>query len=96
MSDVSAYGVTQNADAAMVTADELVGERSGSIRENAVFGSAASFSTAPYRPTYIDGRLASRVGKCPGKNDTCQAAPIQATGRCWFHTPDDELPERKP
>jgi hypothetical protein len=81
MSDTSPYGVTQNADEAMVTANELVGERAGSIRENAMFGSAAAFSTAPYIPPHYSG--------CHGKNSTCQAYPIRGTQWCIFHTPKD-------
>jgi hypothetical protein len=51
MSDVSPYGITQNADAELVTANDLVGERTDqSVRENALHGSAAMFSTAPYIP----------------------------------------------
>lgn len=79
MSDISPYGVTQNADAIMVTANELVGERAGSIRENAVFGSAASMSTAPYIPPHYSG--------CEGKKRTCQAPPMRGTNLCVFHTP---------
>ena len=92
MSDVSQYGVTQNADAAMVTADQLVGERAGSQRENAVFGSAAGFSTAPYVPPYTNGRRTSRLGKCRGKNDTCEAYPVTGTDLCIFHSQDKVKP----
>ena len=52
MSDVSPYGVTQNPDAAAVTAEQLVGEHAGSVTEHqddARF-SPARFSTAPYQP----------------------------------------------
>ena len=86
MSDISPYGVTQNADVEMVTANELVGEHAGSQRENAVFGSAAGFSTAPYIPPYTNGRRTSRLGKCRGKNDTCEAYPVTGTDLCVFHS----------
>jgi hypothetical protein len=92
MSDTSPYGVTQNADAARVTADELVGERAGSQRENAVFGSAATFSTAPYIPPYTNGRRTSRLGKCRGKDDTCMAYPVKGTDLCMFHSQDKAKP----
>ena len=82
MSDTSSYGVTQNADSAMVTADQLVGERAGSIRENAVFGSAAVYSTAPYVPP-----LRQREAFCKAKGDTCKARPIRGTDLCVFHSP---------
>ena len=82
MPDVSPYGVTQNADAAMVTANELVGERTDqSVRENALHGSAAMFSTAPYKPPHYSG--------CHGKKQTCNAYPIKGTKWCVFHTPKD-------
>ena len=50
MTDISPYGVTQNANAELVTADALVGEHAGSTTAEAAFGSAAGFSTAPYIP----------------------------------------------
>lgn len=89
MSDVSPYGVTQNADAAMVTADQLVGTRAGSMRENAVFGSAAGFSTAPYIPP-----SAKRAGFCKAKGDTCKARAIHGTDLCVFHSPGQARPDR--
>ena len=95
MSDVSPYGVTQNADAARITADQLVGTRAGSQRENAVHGSAAGFSTAPYIPPYTNGRRTSRLGHCLGKNDTCEAYVIKDTDLCFFHTPDP-VPDEPP
>ena len=52
MSDIGPYGVTQNADAAAVVADALVGERAGNVtahQAGAGYG-PASFSTAPYVP----------------------------------------------
>jgi hypothetical protein len=88
MPDISPYGVTQNAVAEQVTANQLVGERSEHITTNAVAGSAAAFSTAPYRPDIIGGRRASRIGKCLGKKDTCMSPPMKSTDLCWFHTPD--------
>ena len=89
MNDISPYGVTQNADAERITADELVGERAGSIRENAVFGSAAGFSTAPYVPP-----LRQRVDFCKAKGDTCKARPIRGTDLCVFHSPGQARPDR--
>jgi hypothetical protein len=86
MSDISPYGVTQNANAEMVTANELVGDRAGSIRENAVFGSAAGFSTAPYKPP----PKVERVGRCHGKNDTCRAPLVYGGAWCIFHLPKDQ------
>ena len=49
MSDVGPYGVTQNADAEAMTANALVGERVSPTTGNATVGSAALFSTAPYK-----------------------------------------------
>ena len=89
MSDTSPYGETQNADAEMVTANELVGERAGSIRENAVFGSAAMFSTAPYVPP-----LRQRIDFCKAKGDTCKARPIRGTDLCVFHSPGQARADR--
>ena len=89
MSDVSPYGVTQNADAAMVTADELVGTRAGSIRENAVVGSASPWSTAPYVPP-----LRERAHFCKAKGDTCKARAIKGTDLCVFHSPGQARADR--
>lgn len=50
MSDISPYGVTQNADSEMVTANQLVGERLDHPTVNqAVGASPAMYSTAPYK-----------------------------------------------
>lgn len=87
MSDVSPYGVTQNANAERVTADALVGERAGAATAEAMVGSPSMDSTAPYRPPMVGGRKASRVGRCIGKNDTCMASPVRGTDRCIFHGP---------
>jgi hypothetical protein len=89
MSDVSPYGVTQNADAALVTADALVGTHAGTQRENAAVGSAAMFSTAPYIPP-----RSQREGFCRGKNDTCMAKPIRGTNLCVFHSPGQARADR--
>lgn len=99
MSDASPYGVTQNADREMVTADELVGEHAGSVRENAMFGSAARFSTAPF----IEGPKVNKVvvpppppprKRCSGRDGTCQAYPVGDTDLCVFHTPGQTRRDR--
>lgn len=89
MSDVSPYGVTQHATEERVTATALAGERSDIVTANALVGGPAMFSTAPYRPDRIGGRRVSRIGKCKGKDDTCEAFPIRGTDACIFHTPQD-------
>jgi hypothetical protein len=99
MSDISPYGITQNANSELVTADELVGQRSGSIRENAVFGSAAGFSTAPY----LGGPKVNKVippppplarKRCIGRDGECLAYPINGTDLCVFHTPGQTRRDR--
>jgi hypothetical protein len=90
MSDASPYGVTQNADAAMVTADALVGTHAGAQRENAVFGSAAGFSTAPYIPP----SKPNREGFCKARDDTCKARAIRGTDLCIFHSPGQARRDR--
>jgi hypothetical protein len=83
MSDISPYGVTQNADAAHVTANQIVGDLLGSTTADALVGSSAAlWSTAPYVPP-------ERTG-CYGKNKTCNAYPIKGTQWCVFHTPKDQ------
>jgi hypothetical protein len=89
MSDVSPYGVTQNADAARVTANALVGTHAGAMTENGAFGSAAGFSTAPYIPP-----TNKRVGRCKAKNDTCKAYAITGTDLCVFHSPGQARADR--
>lgn len=79
MPDISPYGVTQNADAARVTANALVGSPLGLTTAEGIAGSAAMFSTAPYNPP-------KRTG-CPGKNNTCRAPVMHGSDRCVFHTP---------
>jgi hypothetical protein len=84
MSDISPYGVTQNPDAAAVTANQLVGSPVGSTRENAAIEGVgpAFLSTAPYvSPVKPRGGYC-----CKGKNDTCMAAPIRGTDYCVFHS----------
>lgn len=88
MSDIQPYGVTQNADADLATANALVGERYGIVQANAVAGSAAMFSTAPYVPPR-PVRQAGRDGKCRGKNDKCEAPPVKGSDLCIFHMPQD-------
>jgi len=89
MSDISPYGVTQHATQERVTATALAGEHTDIVTANALVGGPAMFSTAPYRPDRINGRRVSRIGKCKGKNDTCEAFPIKGTDACIFHTPQD-------
>lgn len=93
MSDVSPYGITQHADADLMTANALVGERVSPVVGNAVHGSAAMFSTAPYipprpkaPPPLLGPRHPDRIGKCLGKDDTCRAGPMRGTDWCVFHT----------
>jgi hypothetical protein len=83
MSDVSPYGVTQNPNAELVTANALVGERVSPVVGNSLVGSASMFSTAPYKPPR------SKRVTCRGKGGACQAYPIRGADLCVFHTPDD-------
>lgn len=85
MSDVSPYGVTQHADAEMMTANAMVGERLSPVTVNATVGSAAMFSTAPYIPPRPP-KVKPTKPRCQGKEGTCKAGPIGDTGLCWFHT----------
>ena len=84
MSDIGPYGVTQNPDAEMVTANALVGERAGNVTDyqSDPGFSPASFSTAPY--------VSPRQGKCVGKDNTCEARPLRDTDLCFFHTAQKE------
>jgi hypothetical protein len=83
--DVSRYGVTQNPNAEMITANALVGAPAGSTIENAAFGSAAGFSTAPYVPPL--SQAMKRLGFCKAKGDTCKARAVRGTDLCIFHSP---------
>jgi hypothetical protein len=83
----------------MVTANELVGERAGSIRENAVFGSAAGFSTAPYLGgpkvnKAIPPPPAPERRRCVGRDGECLAYPVGGTDLCVFHTPGQTRRDR--
>jgi hypothetical protein len=91
MRDVSPYGVTQNADAAGITANQLTGEVRGSTNANAIHGGPATFSTAPYIPPKRE-----RAGMCAGKNNTCRAWPLIGTELCTFHTPRNSEPPTAP
>ena len=86
--DISPYGVTQHADAEMVTANALVGELMGSMPFNATPASGPAFlSTAPYIPP---GRLReSRTHMCKAKDDTCRAYRVKGSDYCFAHQPDD-------
>lgn len=90
MSDSRPYGVTQNPDAAMVTADQLVGTRAGSVQENAAIDGIgpAMHSTAPYvppRPANYDGRRAALT--CTREN--CGQLAKKGTDYCRWHQPDE-------
>jgi len=82
MSDISPYGVTQNADAERITANAMVGTPVGLVTADGIVGSGAGFSTAPYIPPRHTG--------CQGKKGTCQAPPLRGTALCFFHTPKDQ------
>jgi hypothetical protein len=82
--EYQSYGVTQNANAELTTADALVGERVSPTPANATVGSPATFSTAPYVPP--GRRSPSRVGRCVGKGDTCSAPVVHGTHLCYFHS----------
>jgi hypothetical protein len=84
MPDISPYGVTQNADAERVTANQLVGTAVGLITAEGIIGGAAMFSTAPYVPPRRVGSLG-----CVGKDGKCGAPAIRGTELCYFHTKDD-------
>lgn len=88
MSDVGPYGYTQNASDQGVTANQMVGERAGSVRADAALpGLGPAFlSTAPYNPR----KSPRRNGKCKGKNDTCEAYPKKGTDYCVFHQLADD------
>jgi hypothetical protein len=79
------YGVTQNADAAAVTANALVGKQIASIGANAVVEGAAQatgWSTAPYKP-----RSNQRGAKgCYAKGGTCGAPALRGERLCFFHS----------
>ena len=88
MSDVGPYGYLQDASDQGVTANQLVGERAGSVTGNAMLPSStpAFLSTAPYIPR----KSPRRAGKCKGKDDTCEAYPRRGTDYCIFHETVDE------
>jgi hypothetical protein len=76
MSDVGPYGVTQNADASMVTANQLVGDRLDHPQMNqAVGASPAMFSTAPFK----------RSKACARKG--CGAIRKKGSDWCRWHEP---------
>jgi hypothetical protein len=87
MSDIGPYGVTQHADAAAVTANQLVGEHAGSVTANAVVDGAgpAFLSTAPYRK-----RMDTPGPRgCWGGDGRCRAYPMKGERYCIFHLPQD-------
>lgn len=87
MSDVSPYGVTQHADEAMVTANQLVGERLDHPQVNqAVAASPAGFSTAPYkRPAAQTREPRKEKGICI--YDECQGWALKGSPWCRWHQP---------
>ena len=94
MSDIGPYGVTQNADAAAVTANALVGEHAGNVtahQADARFGPAL-FSTAPFKggPEVDRGSTATRYDDhghplCFGKNNTCRSWRLSGSDYCRWH-----------
>jgi hypothetical protein len=86
MSDVSPYGVTQNPDAAAVTANQLVGSRAGSTNQNAAIEGVgpAVLSTAPYVPPTSE--LPRGPKGCIGRKGQCGAPVCRGTDLCWFHS----------
>lgn len=97
MSDIGPYGVTQHADAAMVTANQLVGERVGLTTGDAVAPGVgpAQHSTAPYKrgpKTKTAPPLRRRVSStgqplCIAKNNTCTAWRLKESEFCRWHQP---------
>jgi hypothetical protein len=87
MPDISPYGVTQNADAAAITANELVGEPAGSVQQNAVVGNLSQHSTAPYIPP----RPRPRPDMCLGKDNTCKAPKLHGSDWCFWHDPSERV-----
>lgn len=85
MSDVGPYGVTEHADAQMVTANQLVGERAGLATGNAVAPGVgpALHSTAPYKKPKPKIR---GVKGCCAKEGTCAAPAVRGTEYCFFHS----------
>lgn len=85
MSDVRPYGVTQNPDAAMVTANELVGTHVGSVIGNATVVGAgpATLSTAPYVPPNPHPGPKG----CWAKHGSCGAPALKGERFCVFHQP---------
>ena len=94
MSDVSPYGVTQNADEVMVTANELVGEHAGSVtahQADARF-SPARFSTAPFKAgpevrkdAPVQMRHRDGVPLCAGLGNTCGMWRLKGSEYCRHH-----------
>ena len=85
MAENKPYGVTQNADAAMVTDNALVGARIASVGFNAVVEGAAqasAWSTAPYKPP-SNNRGAKG---CYAKGGTCGAPALRGERLCFFHS----------
>lgn len=95
MADIKPYGVTQNANAEMITANALVGDNAGSMRAeqaNPDYGPAVH-STAPYKggpkvktaPPLVRRVASTGQPLCIGKNDTCTAWRMKDSDYCRWH-----------
>lgn len=88
MSDIGPYGVTQHADAAMVTADQLAGTRIESTRENASTPGVgpALHSTAPYVPPKVvpPNYDESRATRACARDD-CNGIAKRGSDYCRWH-----------
>lgn len=88
MPDISPYGVTQNADAEQITANQLVGERAGNVTAHQLSGqfAPAGFSTAPYRG---DRKVVDRYKKTctfvTAKGQECRGLALKGTDFCRHH-----------
>jgi len=79
MPEISPYGVTQHADADLMTANAMVGEQVTRVHQNAPYGSHSLDSTAPYRGPNGGRR------RCIAKGGTCKAPPMIGAETCYYH-----------